>query len=759
MSRQGRAAAAVASLVSATLFLSPAGAQQPADASDDQHDSALGLKLKLQPFLLPPTAPDTDEDVPIFLEADQLQGYPGREIDAHGHVVVRRRGQTLWADRLEYDQAENTLTASGNVRLNRLGDVITGDQAFYRLDNDSGYIDHPTYRLRAFGARGTANRVLLKDRDRMRAERATFTNCAVGNDDWFLRANRLDIDRLEDTGTARNATLRFKGVPVLYSPWMDFPLSSQRKTGFLPPLIGSTAQSGFEFSTPFYWNIAPNRDFTITPRVLARRGLMVSNEFRYLEPTYRGEARFEFLPSDRIKGEDRYGYNFVHQQRLGSRLSIYANLQGVSDDTYFIDLSPRIQATSQTVLPRELTAYYNGDWWNLRGRVQSFQTLQDPLAPIVPPYDRLPQINLNASRPNVSNSGVDGGFFGELVNFQHPTLISSWRQVYYPSVSYPFRAPLFYVTPKLGYNLTYYTYPGSTREPDTRSLPIFSVDSGMTFERNTTLFGQPWLQTLEPRLYYVYIPFRDQANLPLFDTSVSDFNFAQVFTENRFSGWDRINDANEITAAVSSRLINPATGGERIRMLLGQRYYLEQSRVTLPGELPTTTRSDLLAALRGAISDTWTMDAGVQYSASRADLERFNVMVRHQPAPGKVVNLGYRYTRESLKQVDLSAQWPLSRRLVGLARWNYSLQGSQLLQGLMGLEYNAGCWAVRFVAQRFVVAVDQMSSGMFIQFELGGLSRIGSNPFEVLRQNIGGYVRSPTRPPPPGDYYPGMDEQ
>jgi LPS-assembly protein len=757
MRRRGRAAIAVITLSSAALLPLPAAAQQREEGAGSP-DSALGLKLKPQVELLPPVAPDTGEDLPVFVEADRLEGFPGREVQAQGNVVIRRRGLTLWADSVSYKQAENAVTATGNVRMNRLGDVITGDQAYYQLDRDAGYIDRPTYRLRQIGARGSANRIVMKDRDRVRAERATYTNCAVGNDDWFMRVNRLDLDRVEDVGVARNATLHFKGVPVLYTPWMDFPLSTRRKSGFLPPLIGSTAQSGFEFSVPYYWNIKPNLDFTFTPRVLARRGLMLGNEFRYLDPKYRGEARFEFLPNDRIEGTDRYGYNIWHRHSITPRLSAAVNLQGVSDDNYFRDLSARIQATSQTNLPREVSAYYNGDWWNLRARAQKFQTLQDPLAPVIPPYERLPQINLNASRSNLSGLGVDGSFFGELVNFQHPTLISGRRQVYYPWVSYLFRTPLFYVTPKLGYNFTYYGYPDQSRSNDSRSLPIFSVDSGMTFERNTTMFKRAWLQTLEPRLYYVYIPFRDQDNLPVFDTTVADFNFAQIFTENRFTGWDRINDANEITAAVSSRLIEPESGAERIRVLLGQRYYLEEQRVTLPGEPPLSTRSDLLAAIRGRITDAWSTDSGIQYNASKGDVQRFNALLRYQPEPGKVVNFGYRFTRDLLEQVDLSAQWPLSRRLAGLGRWNYSLAERQLVQALIGLEYNAGCWTARFVAQRFVVAANEYTTAVFFQFELGGLSRLGSNPLAILRQNIGGYERAPARPPAPGEYYPGMDE-
>jgi LPS-assembly protein len=748
----------VVMLVACFGLLSAARAQAPQgnSASLDPAGGGLGLKLQMERTLQPPIAPATEEELPIFLEADRIEGTQDRSLQARGSVIVRRRGQTLYADSLDYSLTENTLTATGNVRVNRLGDELSGDQAFYDLDTESGYIDYPIYRLREFGARGQANRIVVRVRDRLRAERATYTNCAVGNDDWYLRVNRLDLDRLRDAGVARNATVYFKGLPILYTPYLDFPLSSRRKTGFLPPSIGTTDKSGFEFTLPFYWNIAPNRDYTIAPRFLSRRGVLVDNEFRYLERNFRGEARAAILPDDRLKQDSRWAYSVQHLHRFSDRLTGYLDLQGVSDDTYFVDLSDQIAATSITNLPREGGMRYFGDWWDLLARLQRFQTLQDPLAPVTPPYARLPQILLNAARQNVG--GFDLRFFGEAVNFDHPTQVSAIRQVYYPSVAYPMRRGFFYVTPKVGFNYTSYYYRDSNRPNDQRSLPIVSVDSGMTFERETGLFGRDFIQTLEPRLYYLYIPFTNQDQLPLFDTAVADFNLAQIFTENQFSGWDRINDANQLTAAVTSRLLEPSSGAEWVRATFGQRFYFKQQEVTLGDQVPrSTNRSDLLAAVTGSLWRTWFLDTGLQYSIDDNQSQKFNVALRHQPQPGKVVNLGYRFTRDVLEQVDVSAQWPLSRRWTGLARYNYSLIDSTLLEALIGLEYNAGCWVARVVAHRFVTGVDERSSTLFLQLELSGLSRLGSDPLGVLRSNIFGYTQAPARPPSPGPYYPGME--
>jgi LPS-assembly protein len=708
---------------------------------------------------MPPGSPGPGEELPIFVDADRIEGVHDQRVDAVGDVVVRRRGLRLSADRLSYSIPENAVTATGNVRLRRLGDVVTGDRATYDLDTESGSVDNPGYSFAEFGARGRANRLVVRDRDRYRAERATYTNCDVGDDDWFLRVDRLDLDRLKDSGVARNATVYFKGAPILYTPWINFPISSNRKTGFLPPAIGTTDKSGFEFTLPFYWNIAPNRDYTFAPRFLSRRGVLLNNEFRYLEPRFAGELRAELLPDDRLQNDARWAYSYQHSHTLTRRLSGAINVQGVSDDTYFVDLSDKISATSQTNLPREGSLTYNGDWWRLFGRFQSFQTLQDPLAPVVEPYARVPQLALNAAKQNVG--GFDLRMYGEVVNFDHPDLVSAVRQVYYPQAAYRLGNGFFYVLPKLGLHHTTYSYQEGARGSDTRTLPIFSLDTGMSFARRTSVFGRAYTQTLEPRLYYVYIPFEEQEHLPLFDTAVADFNIPQIFTENRFSGYDRINDANQITAAVTTRFLDARSGAERLRATLGQRYYLGgEQEVTLgPEDVRISNRSDLLAGVTGYLTHSWWVDLGLQLNVDDGNSEKFNVGLRHRPQPGKVFNVGYRYTRQQLEQVDLAAQWPLSRRWTALMRWNYSLADESLVEGLGGLEYNAGCWTARFVVHTFVTSTQERSEAFFAQLELSGLSRIGISPLDLLGQSIIGYQRIPARGAQPRPYYPGMEDE
>ena len=746
----------MAALVAGMCALPAVLAQTPTQegASIDPGRGGLGLKLELE--LAAPGVARIDEDLPIFVEADRVDGVVDRSLEASGNVVVRRRGQTLSADRMTYSVPDNAVTVSGNVRSRRLGDTISGDSAYYDLNSNSGHIDNSQFSF-GFGkyrARGSAGRIDILDRDRYRVERASYTNCDIGDDDWYLKTSRLDLDNLREVGVARDATIYFQGVPILYTPWIDFPLGSRRKTGFLAPLVGTTNNSGFEVSLPFYWNIAPNRDYTLNTRLLAKRGVQFNNEVRYLEPAFKGQLRADVLPHDRITDETRWAYSFQHSQLLAERLRGFVNLQGVSDNNYFIDLSTNVAATSQTNLPREFGLTYNGDSFSVLARSQQFQTLQSADNSVIPPYARVPQLVLRAAQENVH--GVNLDFFGEVVNFEQPQQQSGWRQVYYPWATYPVRGPYWYLTPKLGLNYTVYTYPGEGRPTDTRSLPIFSLDSGMTFDRATAFFGRGFRQTLEPRVYYVYIPYKNQDSLPVYDTAEADFNLTQVFTENQFTGWDRINNANQITTAVTSRLLEPGSGVEWVRGTLAQRFYFETLQVTLPGQAASSNNSDLLAGLAGRLTRNWSANLNLQYAVEDGDFEKFNVGFRYHPEPRKILNFGYRFTNNSIEQVDVSALWPLSRRWFGTMRWNYSLDGGGLLRGLVGLEYNESCWAARFVAQRFVTSVTDHSSAFFLQLELKGLSRLGISPLKVLRENIAGYEEASSSSASEV-YYPGLE--
>ena len=705
-------------------------------------------------------------DAPVTITADRIEGYANQETSAIGNAELRQGRVSVHADRLRYLYATDEVQASGGVRLARDGDRISGTGLRLRVRDNVGEFDEADYemalRSRAGYApvrgRGKADVIRLEGKDQYRLENATFTTCKPGNEDWYMQVGDLSLDMTRDLGVARNGKLVFKGMPIAYVPWVDFPLHNQRKSGLLPPTVGSSGKSGLEISTPFYLNLAPNRDLTVDPRELSKRGLQMAAHFRYLERSFDGEARFEYMPNDRVRDINRYATIIQHHQRFGSNLTGYVNVNKVSDDNYFRDLSSRINITSQTTLPREGLLTYGGGWWTATARVQRFQTLQDPARPIVEPYGRMPQFTLNATRQYVG--GVDVSMASEFVKFYHPTSVIGSRLTLYPSASLPLILPGAYLTPKLGFHSTGYSLErNAVGMPDTvnRALPIASIDSGLIFERDTGFLGQQFRQTLEPRLYYLYVPFRDQTKIPLFDTGLADFNYAQMFSENLFNGSDRIADANQLTLAATTRMLSPRDGQELFRATIGQRHYFQNQQVALNDLTPTRTdkTSDFLAALSGRVSRNWTLDSALQYDTHRNYFQRLGVGVRYQPETAKLLNLGYRFTRDSLAQVDLSAQWPLGGGWYGVGRYNYSTRDNRLVEGLAGFEYNGGCWIGRLVAQRFAAAAGTSTSAVFVQLELNGFSRIGSNPLETLKRNVPGYSSiNQTRPDSrPFDFY------
>jgi len=375
-------------------------------------------------------------------------------------------------------------------------------------------------------------------------------------------------------------------------------------------------------------------------------------------------------------------------------------------------------------------------------RIQRYQTLQDPAAPIAVPYARVPQLNISAQR---NHSGAALAFAGEFVEFAHPTEPNGRRLVLNPSVSYPLINDLaFYLTPRIALHSTYYAMGANnvTSLPDSsRTLPIFSVDGGMAFERNESLFGGDYMHTLEPRAFYVYVPYQDQAALPNFDSAQADFSFTQMFTENRFFGSDRVGDANHITLAVTSRLLEQNNGMERLSVMIGERFSYSAPRVNLVTPTTSTNRSDILLAVAGRVTNAWSLDGEFQFDPNQSHTQRYNIAAGYRPEIGKAFNFGYRFARNALRQIDVSAQWPLSGRWHAVGRWNYSLQDARILEAIAGLEYNESCWTFRLVAQQFTVGAQQANTGFFLQLELNDFVKVGSDPLDLLKRSVPGYAK------------------
>ena len=703
-----------------------------------QSAAAEGLVLKRDDELSDPTV--AGKEAPLFLMADQIETTGPSVVEASGHVEARQAGQNFYADWLRYDYTENEVEARGQVRLEQPALMVTGDSLRLDLDDYSGELTQPVYQFTAEAGRGGAERIDFIDENRFELTAATYTTCPVDNEDWYLRVGELDIDRTRNVGVARHTSLHCLGVPILYTPWMDFSLTGERKTGVLAPTIGTTERSGFDLLVPYYFNLAPNYDATLYPRLLSKRGMQLGGEFRYLLPSFHGVNRVEYLDNDREADRSRWSAALANTYQLSATTQAGMLFNRVSDDDYFRDLSNQIAATSLTHLNREVWMTTQQGVWQAELRAQAFQTLQDSTAdPVVEPYARLPHARLGML--HTFGNGLELKLESAATRFAHPTLTEGTRVLAYPTLRLPFTNAYGFLTPQIGWHSTYYALDDSVAEQNiTRNLPILSVDSGLTFERPLRFAGADYEQTLEPRVYYVYAPYRDQDAIPVFDTALLDFSYAQMFTENQFIGGDRVNDANQLTLAVTSRFTEAASGLERLQFTLGQRYYFSDQQVTLPDMPPrTSSATDLLAAVSGQVARAWRVDAAWQVDTETGTTIRRNLGTSYRPAPGRVLNFGYRFIDQTSEQVDLSGQWPLGRRWYGMFRYNHSLYDDKLIEGLAGVEYNGGCWAVRGLYQHLATKEDQSTDSLFIQLELTGMGRIGSNPLDVLQQSVPGY--------------------
>jgi LPS-assembly protein len=699
--------------------------------------------------------PDPEADR-TTIEAEVIEAVSDLEVSARGNAEIRRDDMTIFGETLRYNRETGLAEGDGGVRLQRGADRFFGPRLYYNTLDDTGQFESPGYLLeRDRTARGSAERLEFLGRERYRLTNANYTTCRPGQEDWRLEARELELDFEEEEGTASGPRLRFFDTTILASPWAVFPLGDRRRSGLLTPYYAQTSSRGFETGIPYYWNIAPEYDATFTPVFMAKRGYQLKNQFRYLQRPFTGELRFEYLPDDREFNDSREGVSWQHTHRFPRNTVAQVDYNRVSDDRYFTDLATSVKQLSVGNLPQDAHVTHSGALgrapYSTQLRVQTFQTLQDPLAPIVPPYHRVPQFNFNVGYNDLGRA-LDTALPAEYVRFTHETLVEGARSSLSPTLAAPFLAPGWYVTPKVGLRYVSYSLervaPGSPQAPE-MTAPWASLDSGLVFERDTTSFGQGSTQTLEPRLFYVYIPYRNQDSFPIFDTALADFNFAQLFTENRFVGGDRFGDANQATLALTSRILRP-DGQERLRATLGQRYYFDAERVGLTPTSPlrSSNDSDILASLGARLGRAWTFDTTTQYNRHQQRPERLSAAASYRPEPTKVLNASYRFQRDVLKQFDLSGQWPISAGWYGVARYNYSIQDKQLLEGLAGIEYNAGCWVFRAVALRVQAAQQVATTAFVFQLEFNGIGTIGTaEAVDILRRAVPGYsVSNPADP-------------
>lgn len=709
-------------------------------------------------------AGSVDEQAPTEVQAEQITGRPDRDIRMERGVEIMRGKTQINADRMYYDMVDDRVEAEGNVRVVKEGNVFTGKELRLKLDTGEGVMQSPIYKLIRKNAHGKADRIDFQSQDLATVIGGYYTTCSQPEPDWYLRTGSLTLDNGREMGVAKDAVLVFKGVPIAGTPHISFPLGEERVSGFLAPTIATSTSGGLEVTTPYYWNIAPNRDVILAPHFISRRGLMLGGSTRYLGEDYGGQTRFEVLDRDSQTNDSRYAISSRHKQDLGSGLTFNSNINAASDNNYakdfpFSHVWAYQPGVSRRLLPRDVRLDYGSQDATASVRLIEYQVLQDSnlSAKILPPYSRLPQLRYSYYGDN--EGPLSWSVASEFTRF-HTSAVpvtgmprQGDRVVLNPRLTYNYSTGGFFVRPSVSAHQSAYSLDetaASGMKAPTRFVPTASIDSGFIFERDSSLFGNPAVQTLEPRLFYTYTPYKrqDSSLYPNFDSSEADFNYATVFRENRFVGNDRIGDSNQLTSALMTRFLEP-NGVERVRLAVAQRFSFADQLVSLNQSTSSSseTRSDLLFLGSGRITDQLRLDTNFQYSQTRTELNRMNVGAFWQPAPMKVLNVQYRRDVRNLPNdpnsnfelIDISTQWPIGDRWYGVGRLNYLLKESKLGQSLAGVEYKADCWIFRMVGQKIPTAQGVSNTMFFLQLEFNGLSMLGASPMRALRSNVPGY--------------------
>lgn len=668
-----------------------------------------------------------------------------------GDVLIRQTDKELSADQVTYDRRNEVFDAKGNIVFTTGEIRLKGESATLNLQTNQGKIENTQYQAGTVNGRGQANVINIESKHQLSLEGATYTTCPSDDMAWQLKASEINLDTETHQGTASSMVLEVAHIPVFYMPYIRFPFGEDRLSGFLYPAIAKSEKHGTELSIPYYWNIAPNIDATITPHNMSKRGLMLENELRYLTRNNTGNFLLDYLNDDSVYGDNRARFAWTDNGMAHAGWSSNVDYNYVSDVQYLDDFSSTLGDASVTSLNRLASLSYNQSKYIFSAAVQDHQTLSG-----TDPYKRLPQLILNTRLGNIDNSW-NYDINSEFVNFDHrdPSLVIGERLKLSPYLAYPIVKDAGFFKPKLTVNYLQYNLDqlSSSTQADTPdvTVPVFSLDTGIFLERETSFGDTPLLHTLEPRLFYLYAPYKDQNEFPVFDTALTTFSQSTLFAENRFSGNDRIGDANQITAALTTRFYRQDNGAELFNASLGQIFYFRDREVILPGQVvETQSTSSYLAALYFAPHPNWRMLGDMQYDPETNHTEVGNVRLQHRPGPGRVVNLSYRFRRNEIRTEGLSFAWRLNPRWQFLGGSAYDLENDHRLENFLGLHYDDCCWGVRLIVrERFDQLVNndpnnpRYENAIYLEFELKGLSSLGSGKdIDTLLENgILGYTR------------------
>ena len=689
-------------------------------------------------------------------DANTLTGQVNDNIILKGKACIARNDMRMQGDVVNYDYPSEQVTSTGHAVLrNTAGDEVTGSVIHYNLSTQKAEATQATYAISATEGRGKAESLSLLSSRRALMQEAYYTTCRAEDPDWYLKSKTLMIDQDNDLGQGTSAVLVFKNLPILATPYMQFPLGNRRRSGFLSPTMGISSTSGVDLTIPYYFNLAPNYDLTVYPGVTTKRGVKLGGEYRYMTRKYgTGMLSGNYLPYDSVTDRSRFYWRAQHlvSGDLGGGVwSAWMDAQRASDNSYLDDIPTKNTNASNRILTSEYAVQYSKDNWTARIREKTNQTLQDSTNSVTVPYDFEPQITVTGTQRWgnwIANADI------ESTHFTHPNTnyAEGWRHVAYPSVRYEYRRAAGFITPKIGVYATKYDLSRVASGYDasaTRVLPIASVDSGLVFERsNSSWLGRPAIQTLEPRLYYLYVPYKDQSQIWNFDSALADFDLSHIYGENLFTGRDRISQANQATLGVTSRWLAQDTGEQLFQITAAQRHYFSEQHVTLPGgTVDTKRKSDLLLSASGQIAPHFWLDSFAQYNFDSSKLLKTDLTVRWQPAPKKVINVGFHKNSvltTPTRSVYVSTQWPLtkiSKSLYGVARINYDLKNTRVSDALIGIEYAKDCWVFRLVGERTISnSTNTANNSIYFQLELKGLGSLqNDNPASTLTDGIAGY--------------------
>ena len=704
----------------------------------------------------------------VEIEGDSLETLLDRKMKAKGNAILKKGNKTIKAEVIEYDQISEKLITQGNTSIDLENISLSGTKLNYGFSDQTGKMEDVTFNIKSdkkeetivqkgiqvtkryYDFRGDAKAIFFEGEDKTKLESSRLTTCEVDSNDWYIKSKNMEIDTKKDRVKASHASVDFKGVPIFYMPSTSFSLNKNRQSGFLSSTFGTTSKSGFEFRVPYYFNISPNMDATLTARYLGKRGPLADGEFRYLTENYSGFNQLQYMNHDQSSGQDnRYYVKLDHRHKFNNGWSASYNYQKVSDDTYFSDLATMIQVTSVVNLPQRANINYAGETWKFNALTEKYQTLTNASNS---PYQRLPQLNLSGRKDfdsYILDLKSQWAYFDKDEKFTYglnekPT---GSRLSITPGISVPFTNTYGYIKPKLSANVRSYNLNNSSIGNKDIFTPIVSVDSGMYFDRTVNLLNQNFTNTLEPRLFYVYIPYKDQSALPNFDTGLADLNMQTLFSENQYNGQDRINDANQLTASITSKFIDK-NGKERLSGILAQRYYFEDRRIFGTDLDAKKANSDIFMGGTARLANSLNLDAMFQYDPDSSKLLRSTLSSRYNPEPGKILNLSYRMIEnvsdsiQDLKVFNAAGQWPLGNRFYSIARYNYDLKTSQTIEVLGGVEYDGGCWVARTIFDRISLPTNpEPNYTLFVQLELNGLGTIGSDARKLnnfLYRNVPG---------------------